>query len=125
MPLQIPIGEGANFEGVIDVAKMTGVYLQRRPTNRDCCTGSSYRKAQEIREMTVEAAAEGSDELLEKYLEGEELSLEEIRQGLREGMITGRVKPIMCGSATSLYWLRSSLDRMIRYMPDAKKSDDR
>ena len=44
MPLQIPIGEGANFEGVIDVAKMTAFYLQRRPTNRDCCTGSSYRK---------------------------------------------------------------------------------
>ena len=45
--------------------------------------------------MTVEAAAEGSDELLEKYLEGEELSLDEIRQGLREGMISGRVCPIM------------------------------
>ena len=70
--------------------------------------------------MTVEAAAEGSDELLEKYLEGEELSLEEIRQGLREGMISGRVCPIMCGSHIS-YWLRSSIDRMIRYMPDATK----
>ena len=52
--------------------------------------------------------------------------LEEIRQGLREGMISGRVCPIMCGSATSRIGLDQVLDRMIRYMPDAtKKSDDR
>ena len=71
--------------------------------------------------MTVEAAAEGSDELLEKYLEGEELSLEEIRQGLREGMISGRV----CSNHVAVPHLvlapRSSIDRMIRYMPDATK----
>jgi len=54
-------------------------------------------------------------------LEGEELSLEEIRQGLREGMISGRVCPIMCGSATSRIGLDQVLDRMIRYMPDALK----
>ena len=121
MPLQIPIGEGANFEGVIDVAKMTAfTYKDGQPTEI-AVPAHLIEKAQEIREMTVEAAAEGSDELLEKYLEGEELSLEEIRQGLREGMITGRVCPIMCGSATSRIGLDQVLDRMIRYMPDAAK----
>jgi elongation factor G len=47
----------------------------------------------------MEAAAEGDDELLEKYLEGEELTIDELRQGLRQGMLTGRVCPVMCGSA--------------------------
>ena len=121
MPLQIPIGEGANFEGVVDVAKMTAfTYKDGQPTEI-AVPAHLIEKAQEIREMTVEAAAEGSDELLEKYLEGEELSLEEIRQGLREGMISGRVCPIMCGSATSRIGLDQVLDRMIRYMPDATK----
>ena len=121
MPLQIPIGEGANFEGVIDVAKMTAfTYKDGQPTEI-AVPAHLIEKAKEIREMTVEAAAEGSDELLEKYLEGEELSLEEIRQGLREGMISGRVCPIMCGSATSRIGLDQVLDRMIRYMPDATK----
>jgi len=121
MPLQIPIGEGADFEGVVDVAKMTAfTYKDGQPTEV-AVPAHLIEKAQEIREMTVEAAAEGSDELLEKYLEGEELSLEEIRQGLREGMISGRVCPIMCGSATSRIGLDQVLDRMIRYMPDATK----
>lgn len=121
MPLQIPIGEGASFEGVVDVAKMTAyTYKDGQPTEV-AVPAQLIEKAQEIREMTVEAAAEGSDELLEKYLNGEELTLEEIRQGLREGMLTGRICPIMCGSATSQIGLDQVLDRMIRYMPDATK----
>ena len=102
MPLQIPIGEGANFEGVIDVAKMTAfTYKDGQPTEI-AVPAHLIEKAQEIREMTVEAAAEGS-------------------QGFREGMISGRVCPIMCGSATSRIGLDQVLDRMIRYMPDAAK----
>ena len=78
-------------------------------------------KVEEIRELTVESAAEGNDELLEKYLDGNELTLEEIRQGLREGMLTGRVCAVMCGSATNHIGMDQVLDRMIRYMPDAAK----
>ncbi len=120
MPLQIPIGEGANFEGVVDVAKMTAfTYKDGQPT--EIAVPVTYRKDSRNSGNDRRSAAEGSDELLEKYLEGEELSLEEIRQGLREGMISGRVCPIMCGSATSRIGLDQVLDRMIRYMPDATK----
>lgn len=121
MPLQVPIGEGPEFKGVVDVAKRTAyVYDNGKMTEVPVPTELAD-KVEEIREMTVEAAAEGNDELLEKYLDGEELSLEEIRQGLREGMITGRVCPVMCGSAAMNIGMDQVLDRMIRYMPDATK----
>ena len=78
-------------------------------------------KVEEIRELTVESAAEGDDTLLEKYLDGQELTLEEIRQGLREGMLTGRVCAVMCGSATNNIGMDQVTRSMIRYMPDASK----
>lgn len=121
MPLQIPIGEGPTFRGVVDVAKMTAIEYQNGKPVEIAVPAELLEKAQEIRELTVEAAAEGNDELLEKYLEGEELTLEEIRQGLREGMLSGRVCPVMCGSATNHLGMDQVLDRMIRYMPDASK----
>ena len=67
--------------------------------------------------MCMEAAAEGNDELLEKYLEGEELTIDELRLGLREGMMTGRVCPVMCGSATQHIGTTELLRRLISYMP--------
>jgi len=78
-------------------------------------------KAREVREMCMEAAAEGDDSLLEKYLEGEELTLEELRHGLRQGMLTGRVCPVMCGSAIRHIGTAELLGRLIRYMPDASQ----
>ena len=78
-------------------------------------------KAREVREMCMEAAAEGDDELLEKYLEGEELTLEELRKGLRQGMLTGRVCPVMCGSANSHIGTAELLRRIITYMPAASQ----
>ena len=121
MPLQIPIGEGPDFRGVVDVAKRVAVeYKDGKPTEVDI-PADLLDKVEEIRELTVEAAAEGNDELLEKYLDGQELTLEEIRQGLREGMLTGRVCPVMCGTAAKHLGMDLVLDRMIRYMPDASK----
>ncbi len=121
MPLQIPIGEGPDFRGVVDVAKMTAIeYVNGKPQEIEV-PADLKAKAEEIRELTIEAAAEGNDELLEKYLDGQELTLEEIRQGLREGMLTGRVCPVMCGTAVGNMGMDQVLDRMIRYMPDAGK----
>lgn len=121
MPLQIPIGEGPDFKGVVDVAKMTAYVYEDGKMTEVPVPDDLKAKAEEIRELAVEAAAEGDDELLEKYLDTGELSLEEIRRGLREGMLNGRVCPIMCGSATVLIGMDQVLDRMIRYMPDATK----
>ncbi|WP_295787711.1 elongation factor G [uncultured Veillonella sp.] len=121
MPLQIPIGEGPDFKGVVDVAKRTAYVYENGKMTEVPVPEELSAKVEEIRELTVEAAAEGNDELLEKYLDGHELSLEEIRQGLREGMLTGRVCAVMCGSAINNIGMDQVLDRMIRYMPDAAK----
>ena len=121
MPLQIPIGEGPDFKGVVDVAKRTAYVYENGKMTEVPVPPELADKVEEIRELTVESAAEGNDELLEKYLDGNELTLEEIRQGLREGMLTGRVCAVMCGSATNHIGMDQVLDRMIRYMPDAAK----
>ena len=99
MPLQIPIGEGNDFRGIIDVCKMIAWEWKNGKAEEIKVPAEYMPKAREVREMCMEAAAEGDDELLEKYLEGEELTIDELRQGLRQGMLTGRVCPVMCGSA--------------------------
>lgn len=117
MPLQIPLGEGKDFRGIIDVCKL----IAWEWTNGECkeikVPPEYMAKARQVREMCMEAAAEGDDALLEKYLEGEELTLEELRLGLRQGMLTGRVCPVMCGSARYHIGTQELLRRIITYMP--------
>ena len=71
----------------------------------------------EWREIMVEAAAEGSDELMEKYLEGGELSADEIREGLRARTLANEIVPMCCGSAFKNKGVQAMLDAMIEYMP--------
>ncbi len=130
MPLQIPIGEGANFKGFVDITNRQAFVYENGKPQEVPIPDDLVSKVDEIREMTIEAAAEGSDELLEKFFEEGTLSVEEIRQGLREGMVAGRVCPVMLGSAVKNIGVDKVLDRMIRYMPNAahtvmvgKKSD--
>lgn len=121
MPLQIPIGEGKDFRGIIDVCKMLA-WEWKNGTCEEIKVPPEYMsKAREVREMCMEAAAEGDDELLEKYLNGEELTLEELRKGLKQGMLTGRVCPVMCGSAVYHIGTTELLRRIITYMPDASQ----
>jgi len=121
MPLQIPIGEGTDFRGIIDVCKMIAWEWKNGKQEEIKVPPEYMSKAREVREMCMEAAAEGDDSLLEKYLEGEELTLEELRHGLRQGMLTGRVCPVMCGSAIRHIGTAELLGRLIRYMPDASQ----
>ena len=121
MPLQIPIGEGHDFRGIIDVCKMMAWEWIGAEVKEIKVPPQYMAKAREVREMCMEAAAEGDDTLLEKYLNGEELTLEELRFGLRQGMLTGRVCPVMCGSATTHMGTTELLNRLVRYMPDASQ----
>ena len=124
MPLQIPIGEGANFEGVIDVAKMTAfTYKDGQPTEI-AVPAHLIEKAQEIREMTVEAAAEGSDELLEKYRRRRTF----IRRNSSRSTRRDDYRPCVSNHVWQRhipYWLRSSLRQNDSvYARCSKKSDD-
>ncbi len=121
MPLQIPIGEGKDFRGMIDVCKMIAWEWKNGQCEEIKVPPEYMAKAREVREMCMEAAAEGDDELLEKYLNGDELTIEELRKGLRQGMLTGRVCPVMCGSATYHIGTAELLRRIITYMPAASQ----
>lgn len=118
MPLQVPIGEGTGFHGIIDVPTMKA-YEWVDGERQECEIPADLKdRVDEVLDMCMEAAAEGSDELLEKYLEGEPLTTDEIYEGLYEGMKGGRVCPVLCGSAVSHIGTRLLLDCMIKYMPD-------
>lgn len=122
MPLQVPIGEGADFRGIIDVPTQKA-YEWVNGERQECDIPAELQdKVAEVLDMCMEAAAEGSDELLEKYLEGEPLTTEEMYEGLYQGMINGRVCPVLCGSAVSHIGSRLLLDCLIKYMPDTTKS---
>ncbi|GAB4171947.1 MAG: elongation factor G [Wenzhouxiangellaceae bacterium] len=121
VPVQLPIGAEENFEGVIDLVRMKAIYWD--PDNM----GTTYEareipaelhdEAQAAHEFMVESAAEASEELMEKYLEGAELSQEEIIRGLRARTLANEIVPVLCGSAFKNKGVQALLDAVIQYMP--------
>ena len=121
VPIQLPIGAEEHFEGVIDLIHMRAIYWD------ESSMGMTY-EAREIpddmladakawREKMVEAAAEGNEELLEKFLENGELSEDEIRLGLRQLTLSGAVVVAMCGSAFKNKGVQAMLDAVVDFMP--------
>ena len=119
--IQLPIGAEEKFAGVVDLVRMKAIYWD------ESNMGTTY-DAREIpeeliddaeawREKMVEAAAEGSEELLDKFLEHGELSESEIRQGLRARTLAGEIVLTMCGSAFKNKGVQAMLDAVIDYMP--------
>jgi elongation factor G len=121
VPIQIPIGAEENFKGVVDLVKMKAILWDE--DNK----GTTFRyvdipaelqeQADEWHEKMVEAAAESSDVLMEKYLEGEKLTEEEIKQGLRKRTINLEIFPMLCGSAFKNKGVQAMLDAVIEYLP--------
>jgi len=121
VPIQLPIGAEEHFEGVIDLIRMRAIYWDENNM------GMTY-EAREIpdemldeakawREKMVEAAAEGNEELLDKFLENGELSEDEIRLGLRKLTLSGAVVVAMCGSAFKNKGVQAMLDAVVDFMP--------
>ncbi|BCD88447.1 elongation factor G 2 [Pseudomonas solani] len=121
VPIQLPIGAEENFEGQIDLLKMKAIYWN------DADQGTSFREeeipanllaeAEEWREKLVEAAAEASEELMNKYLEGEALSIEEIKAGLRQRTIACEIVPAVLGSSFKNKGVPLVLDAVIELLP--------
>ena len=121
VPIQLPIGAEDHFEGVIDLIRMTAIYWD------ESNMGTTYEardipdellaEAKHWREKMVEAAAEGNENLLHKFLENGELSDDEIRLGLRQLTLSGAVVVAMCGSAFKNKGVQAMLDAVIEYMP--------
>ncbi|MBK9703736.1 MAG: elongation factor G [Betaproteobacteria bacterium] len=121
VPIQVPIGAEEKFEGVVDLVRMKAIYWD------DSSQGMKYEMrdipadladlAQEWREKMVESAAEANEELMNKYLEGGELTMEEVKAGLRQRTIASEIVPMLCGSAFKNKGVQAMLDAVIEYMP--------
>jgi elongation factor G len=121
IPLQIPIGAEEKFEGVVDLVKMKAIFWDEASQGikfdyRDI-PADLKATADEWREKMVEAAAEASEELMNKYLESGELTEEEIKQGLRTRTLAAEIVPMLCGSAFKNKGVQAMLDAVIEYLP--------
>ena len=119
--IEIPIGAEENFKGVVDLVKMKAIYwdesTQGMKFEEQEIPAELTAKAKEWREKMVEAAAEASDELMNKYLEGHALSTEEIHAGLRARTVKNEIVPVLCGSAFKNKGVQMMLDAVIYYLP--------
>ena len=121
IPLQIPIGAEEKFEGVVDLVKMKSIVWDEASQGIKFEYGEIppelKAKADEWREKMVEAAAEASEELMNKYLETGELTEEEIKAGLRARTLSAEIVPMLCGSAFKNKGVQAMLDAVIEYLP--------
>jgi len=118
--VNMPIGAEENFKGIIDLIKMKARVFQfdQKGTYEEADIPAEYLdEAQRLRTILVEAVAEADDELMEKFLEEENLNNEEIIRGLREGTLTGLFTPVLCGSALANIGVRQLLDYITICLP--------
>jgi elongation factor G len=121
IPLQLAIGAEEHFSGVVDLIKMKAIYWDEESRGmkyeeRDI-PADLQLQAETFREKMVEAAAEATEELMEKYLESGTLSIDEIKSGLRARTLASEITPMMCGSAFKNKGVQALLDAVIEYMP--------
>jgi elongation factor G len=122
--LQIPIGAGESFSGVVDILKMKAYRFSGGKAEEAEIPGEMQESASQYRKKLVEKIAEGDDSLLEKYLEGGELTDEEVIRGVKEGSLQGKFIPVVCGSAVKNIGIPNLLDSIILCLPSpAEKSD--
>ena len=118
--VNMPIGAAEEFSGIIDLVAMKARYFEfdEKGTFREEEIPAEYREeAERLRALLVEAAAEADDTLMEKYLESETLSNEDILLGLREGTLTSTFTPVLCGSALANIGVRSLLEYIVACLP--------
>ncbi|GAB4467193.1 MAG: elongation factor G [Elainellaceae cyanobacterium] len=120
VPAQLPIGSEDNLKGIVDLVRMRA-YLYTNDLGTDIQETEIPEEirelAEEYRVKLVEAAAETDDALTEKYLEGEDLTEDEIRAALRKGTISGQIVPMFCGSAFKNKGVQLLLDAVVDYLP--------
>jgi elongation factor G len=121
VPLQLPIGAHDSFQGVVDLLTMKS--LIGSEVREAEIPSSVQNQADSFREKLVEAAAEIDDRLIEKYLDGEELSLEELGNGLRQATLSGRIVPVLVGSAMQNIGITWLLDAIYNYLPSPKERE--
>ena len=120
-PLQLPVGSGELFTGHIDVLRRVEVVFDEQALGKtftEMPVPEAYHDAVEkARHEAIEAAVESDDELMEKYLGGEELSMEEIQRAIRKATVTGAIVPVLCGASFKNKGVQALLDAVVDYLP--------
>ena len=120
VPIQLPIGAEDTFKGIVDLIKMRA-FIHKDDLGKEIEEGEipedMKAMAEEYRAKMIEAAAEQDDELMMKYLEGEELTEAEIKKGLRIGTIENKIVPVTCGSSYKNKGVQELLNAIVDYMP--------
>lgn len=116
-PFQVPIMEGDTFKGYVDIINMLGKEFTDNGEKEIPIPDNIMDTIEPMRTMLVEAVAETSEELMEKYFDGEEFTSDEIYSALRQGVIEGEIVPVLCGSAVNNLGVTALLDTIVTYMP--------
>ena len=120
VPVQLPIGKEASFKGIIDLVRMKAeVYYddEGKDIREEEIPADLLEEAKALRDEMVEAAAEQDDELMEKFLVGEELTEEEIMSALRKGTLSCALTPVLCGTSYRNKGVQPLLDAILAYLP--------
>ena len=120
VPIQLPIGAEDSFRGIIDLMTMEAdIYYDDlgKDMRVEPIPADMLEKAQEYHDAMVEAIAETDDELIEKFLEGEEISVEELKTALRKATIENKIVPVVCGTSYKNKGVQKLLDAVIDFMP--------
>ncbi|MFZ5917060.1 MAG: elongation factor G [Chloroflexota bacterium] len=119
VPFQLPLGSQSDFRGVVDLIAMKAYEGQKG--NAVAVPADMHEQADEYRVKLIEAAAEANDELIMKYLEGEELSDQEIRDGLKTGVQARSVVPVFCTASTAGLGIQPLMDAIVDYVPSPQE----
>src|SRR6202165_940774 len=123
VPLQIPIGEQSNFKGVVDLVTQKGYTFEGGNKVQEIAIPAELKESiNSYREQLIESAVESDDAIMEKFLEGEELSDEEILSVVKKGTSSGELIPVLCGSTSKNIGVQTLLDAIIEYLPNAAEA---
>jgi elongation factor G len=119
--IQIPIGQEAKFKGVVDIIQMKAIIWNDETLGAEYAVeavpADLQKKAEAFRMQLVESVAENDDEMLHKFLEGEDISAEELKKSLRKSVIAMKLFPVICGTAFKNKGVQTLLDAVVDYLP--------
>lgn len=124
-PIQIPIGSEASFNGIVDILQQKAFTFKDGKMTEIDIPADLQDQVQEYRDALMESAAEGDDELLMKYLEGEELTPEEIISGFKKGVKEGKIFPVLAGSALNNIGIQPLMNALVEFLPSPLELSDK
>jgi len=123
VPLQIPIGEQSGFRGVVDLVSQKGFTFEGGNKVQEVAIPAELKEnISSYREPLIESAVESDDAMMEKFLEGEELSDEEVLSVVKKGTRSGQLIPVLCGAGSKNIGVQTLLDAIVDYLPDAAET---